>query len=225
MARAIVSLVLAAALALCACSRPAPVVAPAASADHPMPSLPTTTAGWAHGATLFDGIGAAHRAITTSSADAQAYFDQGLRFMWVFNHDEATRSFAKAAELDPNCASCFWGVSLTVGPNYNLPFLREERAKVAFEALRLATKNAPHASPVEQALIAALAKRYPNDRPLDPVTAIPVLRAYAMAMKAVAGRFPTDLDVQTLYAESLMNVNAAACIVMACRSVGSLLMK
>ena len=58
--------------------------------------------------------------------------------MWAFNHDEATRSFAKAAALDPNCAACYWGVSLTVGPNYNLPFLIDERAKVATEALKLA---------------------------------------------------------------------------------------
>lgn len=157
---------------------------------------------------LFDGLGDAHREVTTSSAEAQQYFDQGLRLMWAFNHDEATRSFAKAAELDPRCASCFWGVSLTVGPNYNLPFLSDERAKVAFEALHLAEQNASHASPVERALIAALAKRYPNDRPLDPAAANPVLTEYARAMKAVATQFPADLDVQTLYAESLMNINA-----------------
>ena len=90
----------------------------------------------------FEGLGIAHRAITTSSVEAQQYFDQGLRLMWAFNHDEATRSFAKAAVLDPRCASCYWGVALTVGPNYNLPFVSEERAKVAFEALHLAEQNA-----------------------------------------------------------------------------------
>ena len=82
--------------------------------------------------------------------------------MWAFNHDEATRSFAKAADLDPNCASCFWGVSLTVGPNYNLPFLIEQRAKVAFEALSAARAHQSGASAVEQALIGALGKRYPQ---------------------------------------------------------------
>src|ERR1700722_18623866 len=128
--------------------------------------------------------------------------------MWEFNHDEATRSFAKAAELDPTCASCYWGVSLTVGPNYNLPFLSAERAKVAIEALERAQKNASHASAVEQALISALAKRYPSDRPLDAESALPILTAYADAMKAVAMRFPQDLDVETLYAESLMNLHA-----------------
>jgi tetratricopeptide (TPR) repeat protein len=128
--------------------------------------------------------------------------------MWAFNHDEATRSFAKAAELDPTCASCLWGVSLTVGPNYNLPFLSEQRAKVAYQALQQAKQNARGASPVEQALIAALAKRYPTNLPLDPASAIPILVAYAGAMKDVAQRFSQDLDVQTLYAESMMNINA-----------------
>lgn len=173
-----------------------------------MVRLPSTVAEWAKGAMLFDGLGNEHRAVTTSSPEAQKYFDQGLRFMWAFNHDEATRSFAKAAELDPRCAACFWGVSLTVGPNYNLPFLSETRAKVAFEALNRAEENASHSVAVEQALISALAKRYPNDRPLDPASALPILTAYAEAINAVTRRFPQDLDIQTLYAESLMNLHA-----------------
>jgi hypothetical protein len=93
---------------------------------------------------LFSGLGSFHRQVTTSSDQAQEYFDQGLRFAWAFNHDEATRSFAKAAGLDPQCAMCFWGVSLTVGPNYNLPFMVEERAKVAWAALGKARAAAPH---------------------------------------------------------------------------------
>ena len=170
--------------------------------------LPTTISEWAQGAILFTDLGNVHRPITTRSPEAQRYFDQGLSLIWAFNHDEATRSFAKAAEFDPTCAACLWGVSLTVGPNYNLPFLSEQRAKVAYQALQQAEQNAHGASPVEQALIAALAKRYPTDRPLDPASAIPVLVAYAGAMKDVAQRFPDDLDVQTLYAESMMNINA-----------------
>lgn len=198
---------------LCGCSdllqRSAPLntIAPV-TASQSMPHLPATLADWAQGAVLFDGLGDAHRAITTSSPDAQRYFDQGLRFMWAFNHDEATRSFAKAAELDPKCASCFWGVSLTVGPNYNLPFMIEERARVASEALARAHENAAQATPVEQALIDALAKRYPSASPLDPSSTGPILTAYAEAMKEVADRFGGDLDVQTLYAEAMMNVNA-----------------
>src|SRR6185295_3302135 len=120
----------------------------------------------------------------------------------------STRSFAKAAQLDPQCAMCYWGVALTVGPNYNLPMMADPRAKVAWAALQDAQKNASHATPVEQALIAALAKRYPNAQPLDPSNEGPILTAYAMAMKEVAGRFPDDLDVQTMYAEAMMGLNA-----------------
>jgi len=85
-----------------------------------MAGPPTTLAQWAAGAQLFDGLGDFHRGITTQSPEAQAYFDQGMRFLWAFNHDEASRSFARAAQLDPGCAMCFWGVALTIGPNYNL---------------------------------------------------------------------------------------------------------
>jgi tetratricopeptide (TPR) repeat protein len=180
----------------------------AAPAPHPMEALPGSTVAWARGAQLFEGLGSSHRTVTTASPEAQRYFDQGLRLMWGFNHDEATRSFAKAALLDSHCASCFWGVALTVGPNYNLPFLSAERAKVAYEARALAERNAAGTAPVEQALIAALAQRYPSPQPLDPGAALPVLTAFAQAMHAVAQRFPQDLDVQTLYAESLMNLNA-----------------
>ena len=90
--------------------------------------LPLSTAQWAEGARLFGGLGDFHRAVSTNSPEAQAYFDQGMRFLWAFNHDEATRSFAKAATLDPQCAMCWWGVSLTVGPNYNLPMMAQPRA-------------------------------------------------------------------------------------------------
>jgi len=173
-----------------------------------MVHLPATVADWAHGAQLFEGLGNLHRPITTSSDEAQKYFDQGLTLMWGFNHDEATRSFARAAQLDPHCAACFWGVSLTVGPNYNLPFLSPERAVVAYEALGKARAEAAHTSPVEQALISALTRRYPNAKPLDPPSALPVLTGYSAAMKEVAQRFPDDLDVQTLYAESMMNLRA-----------------
>ena len=83
------------------------------------------------------------------SPEAQAYFDQGMRFLWAFNHDEATRSFAKAAMLDPGCASCYWGVALTIGPNYNLPMMAEPRGRVAWDALQQAQRHAASATPVE----------------------------------------------------------------------------
>lgn len=173
-----------------------------------MAGAPATLADWAQGAMLFDDLGDFHRKVTTSSGEAQKYFDQGMRLLWAFNHDESTRSFAGAAQLDPACAMCWWGVALTVGPNYNVPFMAEPRAKVAWEALQQAQKYAPQTTAVEQALIGALGKRYDGPQPLDPSNETPVLTAYAEAMKGVAKKFPGDLDVQTLYAEALMNLNA-----------------
>ena len=103
---------------------------------------------------------------------------------------------------------CFWGVALTVGPNYNLPMMAEPRAKVAWEALQQAKATASHTTPVEQALIGALAARYPDAKPLDPSNEGPILTAYAQAMQRVAQAYPDDSDVQTLTAEALMNINA-----------------
>jgi tetratricopeptide (TPR) repeat protein len=174
-------------------------------ADHGGP--PQTVADWARGAKLFDHLGTFHRVVTTSSPDAQRYFDQGMRLLWAFNHDEATRSFANAAILDPSCAMCYWGVALTVGPNYNFPVMAETRAKVAWEALRQAQQHAPAASSVEQDLIGALGHRYTGPQPLDPSNSGPVLTAFADAMRSVAKSHPRDLDIQVLFAESLMNTN------------------
>ncbi|HEY2051044.1 MAG TPA: hypothetical protein VGH03_17020 [Caulobacteraceae bacterium] len=171
------------------------------------PAPPQSLADWSKGARLFEGLGDFHRQITTSSPEAQRYFDQGMRFLWAFNHDEATRSFAKAAQIDPSCAACYWGVALTLGPNYNLPAVDDVRGRIGWEALGLARADAAHASPVEQALIEAVAARYAGASGLGPATAPTVLKAYAEAMKGVAARFPDDLDVQTLYAEALMNTN------------------
>jgi tetratricopeptide (TPR) repeat protein len=131
-----------------------------------------------------------------------------MRLLWGFNHDESTRSFARALQLDPSCAMCAWGVALTVGPNYNVPMLAGARAKIAFEATERAQTLASSAAPVEQALISTLAQRYPNAEPLDSQSTGPILTAHAAAMHAVARRYPDDLDVQTLYAESMMNVHA-----------------
>jgi tetratricopeptide (TPR) repeat protein len=203
-----VSLFAAASVAGCSRTPPPPPAAAATDAgahDHHGP--PATIADWARGAKIFTSLGAFHRKVTSTSADAQKYFDQGMRLLWAFNHDESTRSFAQAATLDPSCALCFWGVALTVGPNYNLPVMAEPRARVAWEALRQAQAHEAAATPVEQALIGALAKRYTGPQPLDPSNSGPVLIAYANAMREVAAKFPADNDVQVLFAESLMNVN------------------
>jgi tetratricopeptide (TPR) repeat protein len=174
-----------------------------------MHQLPATVAEWAQGARLFPGLGEFHRAVNTSVPLAQQYFDQGMRLAWAFNHDEAARSFAEGARLDPQCAGCYWGLALTVGPNYNMTSIDAVRAQVAYQALQLAQAQAVHASAVEQALIGALAARYPSAQPpagRDEGRAI--LEAYAAAMREVAAHFPQDLDVQTLCAEAEMTVHA-----------------
>ncbi len=89
-------------------SSEAPPIALCQSPPQQMAAVPLTVAQWAEGAQLFDGLGDFHRAVSTTSQIAQNYFDQGMRFLWAFNHDEATRSFAKAAQLDPQCAMCYW---------------------------------------------------------------------------------------------------------------------
>ncbi|WP_426750409.1 hypothetical protein [Myxococcus sp. Y35] len=176
--------------------------ASASAAEHSAPTLD----GLAEGAVLLDGLGTQERKVTTASPEAQAYFNQGLRLTYGFNHDEAARSFARAAQLDPTCAMCFWGVALVLGPNYNLPMLAEN-APAAWEALQRARQLAPRAAPVEQALIGALEKRYPGPQGLPPEKMAPFNEAYAGAMADVAARFPDDLDVQTLHAEALMDRN------------------
>ncbi|MBS0580429.1 MAG: hypothetical protein JSR36_14330 [Proteobacteria bacterium] len=197
--------ILAAALtAVLACLPPARADTPPA---HAM-GVPATVADWAHGARLYEGLGSFHRTIGTSVPLAQQYFDQGMRFLYAFNHDESTRSFAEAARLDPDCAICLWGVALTVGPNYNLPAVAGERTQVAWQALQQAQAHAAHASPVEQALIGALTARYPSAQPPTAEQGALLAEAYAQAMRAVAARFPDDLDVQVLCAEAGMGVHA-----------------
>lgn len=181
----------------------------AQKAGAPQPPAPASVASMdalANGAVLLTDLGTHHRAVTTRSPEAQSYFDQGLRLVYGFNHDEAARSFARAARIDPSCAMCFWGAALVLGPNYNVPML-PDRAAAAWEGLTKAQKLAPWSSPVEKALIGALAKRYPGPEPKDPAAMQPYNEAYANAMREVARAYPDDLDVQVLFAESMMDTN------------------
>ena len=176
-----------------------------AHAAHAQPPL-WTLEGLAKGAVLLPDLGAHRRAVTTAAKEAQAFFDQGLALTYGFNHDEAARSFARAAQIDPTCAMCFWGAALTLGPNYNIPML-PERAVAAWDAVTRAQAAAPSAAPVEQALIAALAKRYKGPEYVDPAAMAPFNQAYADAMRDVARSFLDDLDVQVLSAEAQMDLN------------------
>jgi tetratricopeptide (TPR) repeat protein len=153
-------------------------------------------------AQLFEDMGTHRRTVTTSSPTAQRYFDQGLTWMYAFNHDEAIRSFTRAAELDPECAMAWWGVALCEGPNYNDPIMTDERSAAAWDALQKAQATARNATAVEQALIEALSHRYTNPWPDEDRSHLE--KAYADAMENVWERFPQDSDVGTLYAEAMM---------------------
>jgi len=154
-------------------------------------------------ATLMAGYGNWHHPVSTKNAQAQAFFDQGLRQIYAFNHDEAARSFQRAAELDPKLAMAYWGIAEAVGPNYNDP-ASEARFLHAPAAIEKAQTLAADASDADKAYIAALAKRFPADPKSD-------LRAaaeqYRDAMRDMVKRFPDDLDAATLFAEAGMNLH------------------
>src|SRR5713226_10342975 len=152
---------------------------------------------------LMPGLGEVHRPVSTKNSQAQQFFDQGLKLVFGFNHDEARRSFQRAAELDPKLAMAWWGVALTLGPNYNLP-VDPEREKAGYDAVQRALALQQNASEAERAYINALAVRYSNDPHVD-LHGLDV--AYKNAMSKVAAKYPDDLDMATLYAESAMNLN------------------
>jgi tetratricopeptide (TPR) repeat protein len=150
---------------------------------------------------LFDGLGDLHHPVTTSSAKAQRYFDQGVRLLFGFNHKEAIRSFRSAAMLDPQCAMAHWGVAYAFGPHVNKPMDATDTTN-AWAALQLALSNQANASPKEQAYIEALRKRYQDGHAADRSA---LDRAFGDAMRQLATAYPDDLDAQVLFAESLMN--------------------
>ena len=154
-------------------------------------------------APLLNGMGNHHYAITTSDPMAQRYFNQGLVLAWGFNHKEAERSFREAARRDPECAMCWWGVSLVLGPNINAG-MDPNDAPEAWKALQKARTLAPKASPKEQAYIKALGARYHASAPED---RSPLDQAYAEAMRKLVAENTKDYDAVTLYAEALMDLH------------------
>ena len=152
---------------------------------------------------LYDGLGSYSRKITTKSAEAQRYFDQGLAFLQGFNHRAAIRAFQQAAELDPECAMAHWGVALACGPHINSMAVPPPAAELAWTELGLAQKNVGNASLVERAMIGALAKRYSNPQPEDRSG---LDRTYADAMREVWKKYPNDPDVGAFFAEAMMNL-------------------
>lgn len=184
-----------------ACSSPAtpPASPPPAAATAPAASL-------APAAVSSDdaGFGRHHHAIRTTSAEAQRHFDRGFDFVFGFNHEEAAKAFAKAAELDPSAAMPLWGVAWAIGPNYNLD-IDDARSKQAYDAMQKAVALAKDGPPEERAYVEAMAIRFSPDPKADRAA---LARQYSDRMGAVMRLYPDDLDAATLYAESLMNLRA-----------------
>ncbi|MBN8185685.1 hypothetical protein JF540_03205 [Salipiger thiooxidans] len=152
-------------------------------------------------------LGRFGRSVTTSSETAQLWFDQGLTWLYAYNHEAATRCFRQALEADPDCAMAQWGIAAASGPNYNLPW---EAMEPGDKVTALATAHAALAaigpdaamSPVEAQLVEALRKRFPAE-PVEDIA--PFLDAYAAAMRALRVAYPEDCDIAALCAEAMMS--------------------
>ena len=134
-------------------------------------------------------------------AKTQAYFDQGVRLLFGFNHAEAIRSFREAARLDPDCAMCWWGVAFALGPNINLP-MQPDAVAPAWAALQMARALEPKASPEEGAWIEALATRYRTEPKADRHA---LDEAFARRWARSGTQYPDDLDAGVFYAEAMMD--------------------
>lgn len=159
------------------------------------------------GAPLFDGMGSHHLAITTDDPDAQRYFDQGLIIDFAFNHAESIRSFKAAHTLDPDCAMCYWGEALALGPNINVTsngkvVMGDDDRVQAFAAIQTALSLKHLATKKEQDMIDALATRYDGDTSTDRA---PLDLAYLNAMRLLHQKHPGDDDIASIFAESMMN--------------------
>ncbi len=166
-------------------------------------ALATLKYGAAWAGDGLEGLGGFGRAVRTKSAEAQAEFDRGLILLYAFNHDEAARAFERAATHDSQAPAVQWGLALAYGPHINKIGMTAEQSRAAWQATQAAQRCAAQGTEVEQALVAAVGKRYAADLPDDRA---PLDRAYAEEMRQVWRRFPQDADVGALFAESLMNL-------------------
>src|SRR5438132_8866200 len=164
--------------------------------DHPMKMSAEKPAS------LMSGLGSLHHPTSTKNPEAKRFFDQGFRMIYGFNHEEAIRSFKRAAELDPQMAMAWWGVAIALGPNINLD-VDPNREKAAYDAVQKALALSQNAPANEQAYIKALATRYSNDPKAD-LKKLAV--DYKNAMGELIKKYPDDLDAATLYAESMMDL-------------------
>lgn len=168
------------------------MLAPAALADPSLLAPPK-----------FDGLGT-HTRKVSANKDAQAYFDQGLAFLYAFNHDEAIRAFEYAAKLDPECAMAHWGVALACGGHINKPVIDPPTLQKAVAAMTQAERRVKSVGEADAALIAAVVVRY-TEKPNEDQEKRN--KAYSLAMKAAWEKHPKDADIGAIYAESLMNLH------------------
>ena len=149
------------------------------------------------------------RKVTTSSDDAQLWFDRGLNWLFGFNHGEAVKCFKKAIEHDEGCAMAYWGISYASGPNYNLPWHlydpkgKQRALEAAYDAMQSALAHIDKVSPVEQELIRALESRYQSREALEDMS--PWDKDYTNAMRKLHQTYPDDLEIRSAFVEAIMD--------------------
>jgi len=154
-------------------------------------------------------LGSYGRKISTSSPEAQLWFDRGLNWNYAYHHEEAIECFKKALEHDPECVMAHWGIAYASGPNYNKKWVdfEDDEKQASVEAAQGLVESAKahldHADDIERGLIEALSERYPDDPAIEDFA--PWNDAFANAMRKVYQAHSEDLDVCTLFAESIMN--------------------
>ncbi len=154
-------------------------------------------------------LGSFHRPVTTDSPDAQLWVDRGMVWLYGFNHEEAIVCFEKSVAADATCVIAYWGIAHAIGPNYNKLwefFTPDEKVTAltrAHQALSMARSVYGRATPMERAMVDALADRLPTDPAIEDYG--PWNDAFAIAMRKVCAEFPDDLEVVTIFAEALMN--------------------
>jgi len=156
-------------------------------------------------APLLDGMGKHNFTISSKEEMANTFFNQAIALTYGFNHLEAGRSYKQVAQIDPNSAIAYWGQALVLGPNIN-GAMEADAIKPALKAINKAISLKAFASKKERDLIDALASRYSNDETM--VDRAQLDKAYANAMRSLAKKYPSDPNIYTLLAESLMVIHA-----------------